>query len=143
MYIRNRILESIPGVVEICEAEEAWREYERENPNKEGKMPNAAVVGPPDIIDDLDEVFGEMTVEDTKKYLAWWDKNLELYAAYMKLIETYPYAQKAICLDIAMRNEPREGTIKAIERLTAGDDYKAVLDEYEANPGDRIGDGSW
>ena len=27
MYIHNRVIESIPGVAEICAAEETWQEH--------------------------------------------------------------------------------------------------------------------
>lgn len=145
MYIRNRIIESIPGVAEICAAEDALQEHAKKNPNQAGKSLNVEVVGTPKYDpndpfafygeDDLDD---PMTVKETKEYLAWWNESLDLYKAWQQTIADNPYAQKAIHLDLDSRTKPTAGTVRALKRLNAGDGYKAVLDEYEAEPGEPI-----
>ena len=152
MYIHNQIIKNIPGVIEICAAEDAWHEHNEANPNKAGKAPNVEVVGesyfyyesddPVDFqgYDDTGEIVGYMTPDETRAYLAWDAKSTELYNAWQQAIADNPYGQKALMLDLSDWNKPTEGTVKALARLEAGDDYKAVLDEYEANPGGPIGD---
>lgn len=147
MYIRNRIIESIPGVAEICAAEDALQEHAKKNPNQAGKSLNVEVVGTPkyDPNDPFafcgeDDLYDPMTVEETKKCLAWEAESVALYKALQQTIADNPYAQRAILLDLASRRMPTEGSARAIKRLNAGDDYKVVLDEYEADPGAPIGD---
>lgn len=147
MYIHNHVIENIPGVAEICAAEEAWQEHESKNPNQAGKSLNIEVVGKPepDPNDPFafcgeDDLYDPMTVEETKEYLAWWDTSVALYKALQQTIADNPYAQQAILLDLTSRTKPTEGSARAIKRLNAGDDYRAVLDEYEADPGKPIGD---
>ena len=48
MYIHNHVIENIPGVAEICAAEETWQEHEGKNPNQAGKSLNIEVVGKPE-----------------------------------------------------------------------------------------------
>lgn len=152
MYIHNQIIKNIPGVTEICAAEDAWRDHSEANPNKAGKAPNPEVVGqdyfysksddPYDFqgYDDTGDISGYMTPEETREHLTWEAKSIELYNAWQQAIADNPYAQKATVLDYNSYNKPTEGTVKALARLEAGDDYKAVLDEYEANPGAPVGD---
>lgn len=148
MYIYNEVIKSIPGVKEICEADEALSKSNDAEPNY-GEVLNPEVVGEnyyvsenPSPIDfqGIDDLSTVMSVEDSKAYLKWQEENMTLYKACEQLKANYPYAVKALALDIRDYRNPTTGSEKALARLNAGDDYKAVLEEYEANPGYPVGD---